>query len=74
MARSDVLTEYTNAEGYLVTVYKPRKARKSERTWRSFSKYSIYQIGHQAASMGTRCARATVDRIGQHLPNPEEPV
>ena len=65
MAKPRILTEYFNADGQLVTVYKARAPRKAERTWRSFSKYSIYQMGAQAAAMGNRCAVATVDRIGQ---------
>ena len=65
MARSNVLTEYTNAEGHLVTVYKPRKTRKLERTWTPFSKFSLYQMGHQGAALGVKAAAATVDQIGQ---------
>ena len=65
MAKSNIITEYFNAEGQLVTVYRPKAPRKSEKTWRSFSKYSIFQMGAQGTALGNRCATATTDRLGQ---------
>jgi hypothetical protein len=60
-----IIAEYTNSDGQLVTVYRPRAPRQGERTWRSFSKYSIFQMGAQGAALGNRCAITTTDRIGR---------
>ena len=46
-----ILTSYTNQDGVLVTVYKPRKPRKSEKTWLGGSKFSVANIGRKAQSL-----------------------
>jgi hypothetical protein len=44
-------TTYTNSLGQTVTVYAMAKPRPSERTWRGAAKYSLANLGHQAASL-----------------------
>jgi hypothetical protein len=51
MAKSNILTEYYNGEGVLVTVYKARKPRQGEKTWRGASKYSAYNLGGKAITL-----------------------
>lgn len=46
-----ILTSYTDENGQLVTVYKARKPRKSEKTWLSGSKYSVANLGAKAVSL-----------------------
>jgi hypothetical protein len=38
-------------DGALVTICKPAKARKSERTWRGGSKWSVAGLGGKALSL-----------------------
>ena len=45
--------QYINEQGFLVTVYKARAPRPSEKTWRSGSKYSIANKGHQKSMFST---------------------
>jgi hypothetical protein len=59
-----VADAYVAPEGYIVTVYKPRKARKSERTWLGNSKYSVSTLGAQASKNGRRGAISTPDIAG----------
>lgn len=51
MAKSNILTEYYNTEGVLVTVYKARKPRQGEKTWRGGAKWSMYNLGGKAVSL-----------------------
>lgn len=46
-----ILTSYTNEDGVLVTVYKPRKPRKSEKTWLGGSKFSVANLGAKARTL-----------------------
>lgn len=46
-----ILTSYTNEDGLLVVVYKPRKARKSEKTWLGGSKFTVANIGRKGQSL-----------------------
>jgi len=45
-----ILNQYTTAEGLVVTVYKPRAPRRSERTWVA-SKGSVAQLGAKGANL-----------------------
>jgi hypothetical protein len=49
----NALAQY-DLDGVKVTIYKPRKPRKSERTWRGASKWSVANVGHQAMVTGRR--------------------
>lgn len=51
MAKSNILSEYFNSEGQLVTVYKARKPRQGEKTWRGGAKWSMYNLGGKAVSL-----------------------
>ena len=51
MAKSNILTQYFNENGHLVTVYKARKPRQGEKTWRGGSKWSMYNLGGKAVSL-----------------------
>ena len=51
MAKSNILTQYFNENGHLVTVYKTRKPRQGEKTWRGASKYSTYNLGGKAITL-----------------------
>ncbi len=57
------LSTYVNSDGVTVTVYAMAKPRPSEKTWVGNSKYSIYQMGHQATATGSRGARTSVDNV-----------
>jgi hypothetical protein len=46
-----ILSQYTNEDGLLVTVYKPRKPRQSEKTWIGGSKFSLASIGGKGATL-----------------------
>ena len=46
-----ILTSYTDENGQLVTVYKARKPRKSEKTWLSGSKYTVANIGRKGQNL-----------------------
>ena len=46
----NAIAQYT-MDGVVVTVYKPRKPRKSERTWRGASKWSVSSLGGKAVSL-----------------------
>ena len=50
MTNQAVLAQYTNPEGLLVTVYKPRAPRRSERTWHA-TKGSVAQLGAKGANL-----------------------
>jgi hypothetical protein len=54
-----VLQSYLTSDGVKITVFAPAKPRRNERTWSGNSKYSIFQLGHQAAKTGRRAAQAT---------------
>jgi hypothetical protein len=45
-----VQTQYA-LDGVLVTICKPAKARRSERTWSAGAKYSVANLGAKAASL-----------------------
>jgi len=45
-----ILNQYTTAEGLVVTVYKPRAPRRSERTWVA-TKGSLAQLGAKGANL-----------------------
>jgi len=45
-----ILKQYTNSEGVLVTVYKPRAPRATEKTWKAI-KGSIFNMGAKAAML-----------------------
>ena len=45
-----ILSQYT-MDGITVTICKPAKPRKSERTWRSGAKYSIANLGGKAITL-----------------------
>jgi spore germination protein YaaH len=45
-----ILSQY-NLDGITVTICKPAKARKSEKTWRGASKYSMANLGGKAVSL-----------------------
>ena len=38
-------------DGVLVTICKPAKARRSERTWSAGAKYSVANLGAKAATL-----------------------
>ena len=57
------VSTYVNEDGVTVTVYAMAKPRPSERTWIGNSKYSIYQMGHVASSLGSRGAKIAVDNV-----------
>ena len=46
-----ILTSYTDETGQLVTVYKARKPRKSEKTWLSGSKFTVANIGRKGQNL-----------------------
>lgn len=46
-----ILTSYTNPDGVLVTVYKPHKPRKGEKTWIGGSKFTVANIGRKGQSL-----------------------
>ena len=46
-----ILTSYTDENGQLVTVYKARKPRKSEKTWLSGSKFTVANIGAKSTNL-----------------------
>ena len=50
MKPRNVLSQYTNADAVLVTVYKARKPRASERTWPA-SKGSKWNLGTKGANL-----------------------
>lgn len=54
-----VLQSYLTSDGVKITVFASAKPRPNERTWTGNSKYSIYQLGHQAAKTGRRSVRVT---------------
>jgi hypothetical protein len=45
-----IQSQYT-MDGVTVTICKPAKPRKSERTWRSGAKYSISNLGGKAKTL-----------------------
>jgi hypothetical protein len=49
-----VLQSYVTSDGVKLTVYAMAKPRPNERTWKGASKYSVYQLGAQAAKTGRR--------------------
>lgn len=51
MAKSNILTEYFNTDGHLVTVYKTRKPRQSEKTWHGAVKYTVSNMGRKATGL-----------------------
>jgi hypothetical protein len=57
-----VLQSYLTSDGVKITVFAPAKPRANERTWTGNSKYSIFQIGRQAAKIGGGRAQATPDQ------------
>ena len=50
MKPRNVLSQYTNADGVLVTVYKARKPRATERTWPA-SKGSKWNLGTKGVGL-----------------------
>ena len=46
----NALAQYT-MDGVVVTVYKPRKPRKSERTWHGAAKWSVANLGGKAVAL-----------------------
>jgi len=46
----NALAQYT-MDGVVVTVYKPRAPRKSERTWIGAAKWSVANLGGKAISL-----------------------
>jgi hypothetical protein len=59
---SKKLKTYINDSGIPITVYATMKPRKEERTWIANSKYSIFNIGHQAAMTGRRGIKIFADK------------
>jgi hypothetical protein len=51
MAKSNIASQYTNADGVLVTVYKARKPRQSEKTWFTGAKWSVANLGRKAIGL-----------------------
>jgi|688.fasta_scaffold287266_3 hypothetical protein len=51
MAKSNILSQYTNADGVLVTVFKPRRPRQSEKTWITGAKWSVANLGRKAIGL-----------------------
>jgi len=51
MAKTNIQTQYFNAEGVLVTVYKARKPRQGEKTWRGGVRYSLWTLGGKATNL-----------------------
>jgi hypothetical protein len=54
-----VLQSYVTSDGVKLTVYAMAKPRTNERTWHGASKYSVYQLGAQAAKNGRRSVYST---------------
>jgi hypothetical protein len=60
--KSNVLKQYINEDGVKVTVYKPAKPRKNEKTWGA-EKYSIANIGRLNMITGRMGIRSSVDNL-----------
>jgi hypothetical protein len=45
-----VQTQYA-LDGVLVTIYKPARPRRSERTWSAGAKYSVANLGAKGANL-----------------------
>jgi hypothetical protein len=60
---SKKLKTYINDSGITITVYATMKPRKEERTWVANSKYSIFNIGHQACLTGRRGIKIVTDKL-----------
>ena len=59
--RSNQIDFQCTMDGVVYTICKPGRARKHERTWTPFSKYSVFNQGHQAMISGRRGVRGGVD-------------
>lgn len=51
MAKSNILTQYFDENGNMVTVYKTRKPRQSEKTWHGAVKYTVANMGRKASGL-----------------------
>ena len=60
--KAKVLYTYFDENNTLVTVYASRKVLKSEKTFKA-TKYSVYNIGHQAIKLSKRNVSAFIDSV-----------
>ncbi len=61
MHKNQILLQYTDADGVLVTILKPRMS-KDRRTWIPFKKYFISNIGHQAMLNGRKSCHSSMSK------------
>lgn len=63
MKERGVQDQYITSDGVKITICKPYAPRKGERTWIGNSKFSVFNLGAQAAKNGRRGARVTPDTL-----------